>query len=126
MKDRDYYPAGAYNDPYAPYNWPENDPEEFDCFVSQTLSKTTGIFTDQYIAEWDGEQGVDYDLSEVDWPNEYHANDHYTPLQLIELFKKELESKLELADNPKEQKWCKFMIEECSNWTEDECEICGG
>lgn len=126
MRDSDYYPAGAYNDPNAPYNWPENDPKPFDCFVSQTLSKTSEVYTDQYIAEDDGEGYVDYDLCEVDWVNEYHENDHYTPIQLIELYKKELETKLELAESKKEKKWIEHMIEECNGWTEDDYEMCEG
>ena len=125
MKDRDYYPAGAYNDPNAPYNWPENDPEPFDAEVQQTLHKIVEVYTNQYIAEWDGEQGIDYDLSEVDWPNEYSNDNHYTPLELINLYKKDLEIRLEKTEKQNEKNILKHLIEECSNWEELETEIYG-
>lgn len=109
----------------APFNQPENDPIPFNAEVQQTLHKVTEVYTDQYIAEWDGEQGIDYDTCEVDWSNEFYDNDHYTPIQLIELYKKELETKLELTEDKREKKWIEHMIEECSNWEELETEIYG-
>lgn len=116
------YPLGAYNDPYAPYNWPENEPEAFAAEVQQTLHKNVEIYTDQYIKEGDPEY-YEYDLSEVDWDSEYHDNDHYTPLQLIELYKKELETKLELTEDKAKRKWLEHMIKECSNWEEVDTEV---
>lgn len=125
MRDKDFYPLGAYNDPSAPYNQPYYEPEPFNAEVQQTLHKIVEVYTDQYIREDDGEGYIDYDLSEVDWTNEYHDNDHYTPLQLIELYKKELETKLDLTVDKKERKWVEHMIEECSKWEEVETDIYG-
>lgn len=45
MSDRDYYPAGAYSDPNAPYN--QCDPPEIDLEVTvhETLVKNSSIVT---------------------------------------------------------------------------------
>lgn len=120
------YPPGVSDrTPDAPWNWPENDPEPFDAEIQQTLHKVVEVYTAQYIAEGDDEGYVDYDLSEVDWPNEYSNDGHYTPLELINMYKKELETKLELTESKAEQRKYKHLIEECSNWEEVETDIYG-
>lgn len=129
------YPPGAQYDPSAPWNEPEIPEKEFDVTCCQTLSKTVSVFTDNYIP---GASGVDYeydpegsvavgwhdpdDTSDTNWNNEYHENDHYTPLQLIELFKKYLENDLNRMSEVKNEKRIKHLIEECSDWIEDDVE----
>ncbi len=53
MSDRDYYPAGAYSDPNAPYN--QCDPPEIDLEVTvyETLVKNSSIVTNDawYVTE---------------------------------------------------------------------------
>lgn len=139
------YPAGAENDPDAPYNEVEVPEKEFDVLVSQTLSKSTSVFTNNYIP---GASGVEYehdeegghavgwqdpdDTSDTDWEKEYHENDHYTPLELINKFKKYLEREWDVLKNAAEAndaetRWkknnIKHLIEECEGWTDDETEI---
>ena len=131
------YPAGAEHDPDAPYNQEEVPEKEFDVLASQTLSKSNKVITDNYIP---GASGVDYepddeggyyasgwhdpdDTSDTNWADEYHNNDYHTPLQLIELFKKHLENELNRMGEVKNEKWIKHLIEECSDWQEDDTEI---
>lgn len=147
MSEADFYPAGAYRDPSAPYNQSDIPEEEFEVTCSQSLSRTTTVYTSNYIP---GASGVDYerddeggcyatpwhdapDTSDTNWAEEYHDNDHYTPIQLIKLFKERCELELKSLDNSdtfeltpsfykKKKMELKHLIEECEGWTEDETE----
>jgi hypothetical protein len=135
MYDNYNYPAGADNE-MAPWNEPSIPEKDFNITCSQSLSKTVTVTTNNYIP---GASGVDYepdgeggcsavgwhdpdDTSDTNWADEYHDNDHYTPLQLIELFKKHLENELNRMAEVKNEKWIKHLIEECSDWIEDDTE----
>ena len=137
MRESGYFPAGAEFDPSAPYNEPIIPEKDFEVTCSQSLSKTVTVTTNNYIP---GASGVDYepddeggyyasgwhdpdDTSDTNWTDEYHNNDYHTPLQLIELFKKHLENELNRMGEVKNEKWIKHLIEECSDWTEDDIEI---
>ena len=137
MSEADYYPIGAYRDPSAPYNQPDIPEKEFEITCSQSLSRTATICTDNYIP---GASGVDWeiddeghpyasgwhddpDTSDTNWAEEYHDNDHYTPIQLIELFRRHLENELDNSNIPQNRvNKYKHLIEECEGWTEDETE----
>lgn len=143
MSAADYYPAGAYNDPSAPYNQSDPEEKEFSVLCSQTLSKSATVLTDDYTP---GDSGVDYepdgeggyyssawqdpdDTSNTNWEAVYHDNDHYTPIQLIQLFKKCLKRHLEIWKETEDTKVGKIIIKkiehlisECEGWTEDEVE----
>jgi hypothetical protein len=133
------YPAGAEHDENAPYNQEDVPEKEFDVLASQTLSKSNKVITDNYIP---GASGVDYDsddeggcvavgyqepddTSDTDWENEYHANDHYMPSQLIELFKNFLENVLTTGNREWEESLAhtKHLFQECCGWSEDETEV---
>jgi hypothetical protein len=130
------YPPGLSDStPGCPWSEPEIPEKEFDVTCCQTLSKTTSVLTSNYIP---GASGVDYeydpegsvavgwhdpdDTSDTNWADEYHDNEHYTPLQLIGLFKKHLENELIRMGEVKNERWIKHLIEECSDWTEDDTE----
>ena len=136
MIESGYYPPGAEFDSNAPYNEVKVPDKDFDVTCCQTLSKTVTITTNNYIP---GASGVDYepddeggycavgwqdpdDTSDTNWADEYHDNDYHTPLQLIELFKQHLENDLNRMGEVKNKRWIKHLIEECSNWTEDDTE----
>lgn len=137
MRDSDYYPAGAWSDPSAPYNEVDVPEKEFDVTCSQSLSKTVTVVTNNYIP---GAEGVDYepddeggyyasgwhepdDTSDTNWADEYHENDHYTPIQLIELFGTHLKNELSANEFPENKvNLYKHLIEECDSWIEDETE----
>ena len=149
MRESGYYPAGAEFDPNAPWYEPVVPERDFDVTCSQSLSKTTTVTTDNYIP---GASGCDYepdgeggycacgwhdpdDTSDTNWGKVY-AEEHLTPLQLIQKFKEYLEGELkELKEVIEDQKFSvssyltqeerklTHLIEECEGWTEDETEF---
>lgn len=126
MRESGHYPPGAEFDPSAPYNQAETPDEVFSVVVSQTLSKTTKVITNDYILEDEGDGHTSTNTLETNWYDAYDANNHYTPIELIELFKKSLETTLKNAEkdvNIKEIAHLKHLIEECNNWIADETEI---
>lgn len=128
MNDLGDYPLGAHYDYRAPYNKHEPESREFSITCSQTLSKDVSVVTDNYtpiaIKEYEDGEWIlteEYDTSDTDWDSEYHENDHYTPEQLIVLFKQylidELEGTSTTVKTPEHLKW---LIEECSGWMDAE------
>jgi hypothetical protein len=131
------YPDGLSDSTIgAPWNEESVPEKDFEVTCSQSLSKTVTIWTDNYIP---GASGVDYepdgeggycacgwhdpdDTSDTNWAEEYHYNDHYTPLQLIGLFKQCLEETLKNGLVFQTPGVTKRLIEECDGWTEDETE----
>ena len=146
MRESDYYAPGSYRDPSAPWNQIEIPEQKFDVTISQTLSKNTTVTTNDYIP---GASGVDYepddeggycscgwhdpdDTSDTNW-NEAYKKEHYTPIDLIELFKETLKQQLESWEGmdympyaKKEIKRIEHLIDECSSWIDDETEVCEG
>ena len=137
MSEADFYPAGAYRDPSAPYNQSDPDDMDFDVTCSQTLSKTVTVTTNNYIP---GAEGVDYesddeggcyavpyhddpDTSDTNWAEEYHDNQYHTPAQLLELFKQCLEENMKNGLVFKTPKFTEDLIKECEGWCEDETEF---
>lgn len=135
MYDNYNYPPGA-DTPDAPWNEPVIPEKDFEITCSQSLSRTVIVTTNNYTP---GASGVDYepddeggyyasgwhdpdDTSDTNWAEEYHDNDHYTPIQLIELFKQCLEENLKNGLVFKTPGVTKRLIEECDGWTEDETE----
>ena len=126
------YPDGLSDSTVgAPWNDPDVPEKEFDVTCTQTLSRTVSVLTSNYIpgGEWcEYDDGITIgghdpdDTSDTNWADEYHDNDYHTPLQLIELFKQYLENDLNRMGEVKNERWIKHLIEECSNWTEDETE----
>ena len=120
----------------APWNDSTVPEKDFEITCSQTLSKIVTVTTNNYIP---GASGVDYepddeggyfatgwsdpdDTSDTNWAEEYHDNDHYTPIQLISLFKQHLENELNRVEDVKDSRRIKHLIEECSDWIEDDTE----
>lgn len=126
MKESGYYPPGA-DTPDAPWNEKEKPLRAFDVCACQTLSKSTEVYADDYTlnAEQD-EEGfwfTETDTSDINWRAAYN-NYHYTPLELIELFKEFLQKHLpDPIVDLKGYKKYKRLIKECEGWTEDELEI---
>jgi len=123
---QNYSNTGIEHDSYkAPWNQKDQKEEEFQCLCSQTLSKSALIFSSSYTPI--AEDGVVYsDTANIDWEEEYHDNDHYTPLQLIGLFKQCLEENLKNGLVFKNPGVTQRLIEECEGWTEDETEYVEG
>lgn len=123
MIESGYYPPGAEFDPRAPWNEQEVPERRFDVCISQTLSKSTRVTTNDYIPEVDQDEGGVYkltDTSDTDWKKAYN-NEHYTPLGLIQEFKEMLEKNTPIPETRR-----KHLIDECMNWIEDDLEVCEG
>lgn len=119
------YPPGA-DTPYAPWNEQEVPERQFDVCISQTLSKSTSVTTDDYVPEVDEDEDGFYksaNTSDTDW-NKAYKNEHLTPLQLINEFKDFLTKHLpDPIIDVKEFQRFKYLIDECEDWTEDETEV---
>ena len=96
----------------------------FDITISQTLSKSTWVETDDYIIEYDmlDEEGPRpyYNTEDTDWYKVVKQNDILTPLELLEEFKKYLEYELTYNNlDEKEQIKFKGLLDDCKNWIDD-------
>ena len=101
-------------------SWNPVDEKEFNVLCSQTLSKSTKCITDDYIYD-DYFKPANIDTSETNWEDVYAENDHRTPIQLIDLFRKYLSN--ELTGNPpvsKAPSFLEHLIRDCDGWIEDE------
>ena len=126
MSEADFYPEGAYLDPNAPYNQPVIPERDFDLTISQSLSKDVSVCTDNYIPEYDEEDGHIYaNTDDTEWNKVYEENGCHTPLQLIQLLGEVLQKDLEHGIVFKSPRFTRKLIEECEGWTEDETEIFG-
>lgn len=118
------YPMGAEHDSSAPYNQKDTSVKEFDVVISQTLSKSTTVYTNDYKEEVDeDEEGkrLVTNTSDTNWLEAYKEN-HLTLPNLLK------DVREILKDNLRKSKWdekknLKFYIDELSNWVEDEIEV---
>ena len=126
MTESGYYPPGAECDLRAPWNEKEIPACRFRVCVSQTLSKSADVMTNDYSLEvgQDVEGSYNYaDTSDTDWKEAY-KNEHLTPLQLIGEFKEFLTKHLpDPVVDVKGFRKFKNLISECEGWTEDETEV---
>ena len=137
MYDNYNYPAGADNAD-APWNEKEVPEQEFQVNCLQTLVRETTVRTKNYmpykVREFqDGENVCEtgLDTSGVDWGKEYHNDNHLTPLQLITLFKANLEHLVnDMESLPKPSRklrkgisFFRLLIKECEGWVEVETEF---
>lgn len=80
-----YYPAGAENDPNAPYNEREPESVERDCEVTETLTRTVPVSTQMYTIyppePWNGINCEEYDFDCTDWEDEYKSQ--YLPVPAL-------------------------------------------
>ena len=126
MRESGYYPPGAEFDPRAPWNEQEVPERQFDVCISQTLSKSTRVTTNDYVYEVDQDEDGVYetaDTSDTNWEKAYKG-EHLTPLQLIGEFKDFLTKHLPdpIVDLAEHKKW-KNLISECEGWVEDELTV---
>lgn len=119
MSARDYYPAGAYDDPNAPYNQSEPPAIERTCEVVETISRTVEISTTNYTyyppEPWNGIYSAEYDTENVNWHEEY--NEQY--LSLVDLISnmRDLLSKLDNnVLSRHEQHLLKQVLKESEGW----------
>lgn len=123
MFARDFYPAGAYSDPNAPYNECDVPERDFDIRVTVTLVHDTTVTTDKYCPEYDEETGhTDADTSDTDFRDVYEKN-CYNVTQLMAYLKEYAERDM-ASDKPSKPKWqLRRIIDECDNWDIEETEV---
>ena len=129
MRDRDYYPAGAYNDPDAPYNEHEPEVKEWDCSVSVTLAQVLPIGTQNYTEEPPemDEDGFfcsgSTDTSDVDWREEYE--EQY--MQLDALLEKMADCLERIANGEqlgkREMRMIPELVRQARGWNVDDIDI---
>ena len=124
MNESAYYPAGAYDDPSAPYNEVERPERDFDCHVEVILEKDEVITTNDYIPEYGTEIGYgDIDTSETDWDGAYENNCITIPEMLREL-KVYVEQDLAMSGkNSRKGKRLQRLLDACSGWVVKETYI---
>ena len=85
MSYSDNYPAGAANDPRAPYNQVDPEAVAFDVTATFTIEKTVELSTVQYEGGETDDEGYTepYDTLGVDWKAEYNEQ-QYNPVELLE------------------------------------------
>ena len=134
------YPDGlSDNTPGAPWNDPVIPEKEFEITVSQTLSKATSVWTDNYVP---GARGVDYEpdgeggYSASGWQDDDDTSDtdcnkiclenEYSPLQIIQACEKITTALLSEGTKTVEGIWLPALISSCENWEEDDFEVMEG
>lgn len=122
MRERDYYPAGAFDDHDAPYNDVPIEPYEFDCIITQTVQKYVGVETKSYNIEVDEEDGSVYrEPDGVDWDEEYGTQHLDIPelLGVLQgLAKEKLEKCKDLSISEKNR--LNWLIKEADRWESTE------
>jgi hypothetical protein len=122
MYDNYHYPAGADNE-MAPWNEPVIPEKEFDVLVSQTLSRDTSIYTNDYCPEFDEETGhTDANTECTDWKKAY-SNAAMTPLEIIGAAEKIAKALLEQGQTRVGGVYLKSLVSDCEGWNEDELEV---
>lgn len=135
------YPAGAENDPRAPYNQKDSETIEFDADVCVTLTRRLTLSSDDaYYEEWEDSErdedghiyrtgGRELVTDNVDFVEEYEK-DYYSPKVLFEVLKKIMHDGSIMALNNRMTKFSIFssdftlkdaaeIIESCEGWAED-------
>lgn len=119
------YPMGADNKD-APWNVEELPVKEFETTVITTLTKQLVLSSNDYTkeVEEDEDSNIKYDricTEDISWIDCFKKENHYTVLELLEILKKEMIVKLRSENQNK--KYIQHIIDECTNWIEDDFDI---
>ena len=114
----DNYPPGAAHDQNAPYNEPLIPERDFDVEVTITMSKVVTITTDNYVPEYDDEDGHTYANTEnTEWDKEFENSGHFTIADLIEELKGDaVEDMKTCAPNTRKVSHLKRLLLACEDW----------
>ena len=125
MTERDYYPAGAYSDPNAPFNQPADpDPIDVACDTCVTLRKEIIITTDNYWIEADEEGWSDTHLEDGYKDIEKHIRKQHTSLvDLLGELKKYIQGEMNGEISNARKRELEQMLADCQGWSEDYFEI---
>lgn len=114
----DNYPPGAAHDQNAPYNEPLIPERDFDVEVTITMSKVVTITTDNYVPEYDDEDGHTYANTEnTEWDKEFENSGHFTIADLIEELKGYVVDDMKTcATNTRKVSHLKRLLLACEDW----------
>ena len=114
----DNYPPGAAHDQNAPYNEPLIPERDFDVEVTITMSKVVTITTDNYVPEYDDEDGHTYANTEnTEWDKEFENSGHFTIADLIEELKGYVVDDMKTcAPNTRKVSHLKRLLLACEDW----------
>lgn len=124
MSERDYYPAGAYDDPDAPWNQVERDPKDFDVEVTVFLIKSTKVSDNRYYHD---EMGV-LETENCDFLEDFKEQ-HIMPSQLLAEYAEVLKERVARLKEEKPAGYrSKVMllnekIADCLGWKEEDIEL---
>lgn len=115
--ESDYYPAGAYYDPNAPYNEEFVQERDFEVNVTYTLAKDNiGVMTNDYVPEYDEEDGsTTYNTKYTDWEAAYEEQ-HYSVLQMLDLLKEYVSKELSNDVTASRKRFLQRVLEDCDGW----------
>lgn len=118
MHERDYYPAGAYEDPNAPYNEIVVPERDFDVDVEVVLHKNAiPVTTNDYTPEFDEETGHTYAITnDTDWEKAYYES-HTGIIGLLSELEKYITKEMEQEDiKPSRKRYLEMLLEDCKDW----------
>lgn len=116
MAAEDYYPAGAYRDPDAPFNEIETPERVFVVDVNVTLSKLVDVMTCNYDLEHDEFEGDIVNTQCTNWYEEYKES-HKTLPEMLDVLASYV--KEDLARTPKKtRRWYELerLLSDCTGW----------
>lgn len=117
MSDRAYYPAGAYDDPRAPYNEVENPALKFDVAVSNSLSRETSVWSKNYTQDPDDSE----DCPSLENPYTEYEESYTSLLDIINFAKKAAAYMVKTGNYEVESASTLFnIIDSCYGWNVDE------
>ena len=119
MSERDYYPAGAYDDPNAPYNEVEVPEKDFEIDVEFVMRTSVTVTTNNSVPSYPDEEGYvePADTSDTNWEDAYDNSGHYTIPELLDELKGFIENEIpRVAANSGRGRALQRMLESCQNW----------
>lgn len=128
MVESDYYPAGAQNDPNAPYNQKDSKPVDVEVYFNQTLSRVATVEVKDYVEEawedWEQDEegnvlhsgGIDYDFSDTNFLKAYKDQELDIPELLSYLKTYITEDLAQTSPHSGKGKHLKRLLAACEGW----------
>lgn len=128
MSEKDYYPAGAYNDSNAPYNQVDSEAVDVEIYFNQTLSRIATVKTTDYVAEewedWEQDEeghmlhsgGIAYDFSDTNFLKAY-KDQELDILELLNYLKTYIKEDMDkTSPDSGKGKHLKRLLAACEGW----------
>lgn len=117
-----YYPAGAENDPNAPYNQVDVPKKEFDIECEFVMRKVVNVETNDYVVEIDDENGHEYANTEnTDWGSAFTNSGHFTIQDLLDELREYVINDMNTCSpNTCKGAHLKRLLDACDGWDTSE------